>query len=416
MAAPARRNLPLADDARTVDRAWRPVYAVWEITLRCDLACRHCGSRAGHARPDELSTREALDLVRQMAELGVREVTLIGGEAYLRDDWLDIVRAVRAHGMQCSTTTGARGITDEVARSAKAAGIQSASVSVDGLRATHDRVRALDGSFDAAMRGLRAFRAAGIPVSSNTHIHRENVREIPELFERLVAEGIHAWLMQLTVAMGRAADEDSLVLEPYQVLEVLPMLARVKRRADEAKVRFWAGNNIGYFGPYEGILRASYPQGHMGSCGAGRTTLGIEANGDIKGCPSLPSSDYVGGNVRDASLRDIWERSSPLRFTRQRDEGDLWGHCAGCYYARHCLGGCTWTTHVLFGRPGNNPFCHHRALELLREGRRERLVRTEAAAGVPFDHGRYEIVEEAWPPGELERARALAQTGEGWLS
>jgi radical SAM protein with 4Fe4S-binding SPASM domain len=416
IAAPARRNLPLADDARSVDRAWRPVYAVWEVTLKCDLACRHCGSRAGHARPDELSTREALDLVAQMADLGVREVTLIGGEAYLRDDWLEIVRAIRERGMQCSTTTGARGITPEIARAAKDAGIQGASVSVDGLPETHDRVRALEGSFDAAMRGLRAFRAAGIPVTSNTHIHRQNVREIPELFERLIAEGIHSWLMQLTVAMGRAADEDSLVIEPYQVLEVLPMLARVKRRADEAKVRFWAGNNIGYFGPYEGLLRASYPQGHMGSCGAGRTTLGIEANGDIKGCPSLPSSDYVGGNVRDASLKDIWERSAPLRFTRGRTTDELWGRCAGCYYASHCLGGCTWTTHVLFGRPGNNPFCHHRALELLREGRRERIVRTQSAGGMPFDYGRYEIVEEAWPPDELERARALAQSGEGWLT
>jgi MoaA/NifB/PqqE/SkfB family radical SAM enzyme len=298
IAAPARRQLPLADDVRTVDRGWRPVYAVWEVTLKCDLACRHCGSRAGHARPDELSTEEALDLVRQMAELGVREVTLIGGEAYLRDDWLDIVRAVRTHGMQCSTTTGARGMTDEIARAAKAAGIQSASVSVDGLRPTHDHIRALDGSFDAAMRGLRAFRAAGIPVSTNTHINRINLREIPELFELLVAEGIHSWLMQLTVAMGRAADEERLLLEPYQVLEVLPMLARVKRRADQAKVRLWAGNNIGYLGPFESAIRASYPQGHMGSCGAGRSTLGIEANGDIKGCPSLPSADYVGGNVR----------------------------------------------------------------------------------------------------------------------
>ena len=78
-AAPSRRNLPLADDTRTVDRGWRPVYAVWEVTLKCDLACRHCGSRAGRARPDELSTAEALDLVSQMAALGVREVTLIGG-------------------------------------------------------------------------------------------------------------------------------------------------------------------------------------------------------------------------------------------------------------------------------------------------------------------------------------------------
>src|SRR5580704_1673390 len=116
LAAPARRNLPLADDARAVDRGWRPVYAVWEITLRCDLACRHCGSRAGRARPDELSTPEALDLVRQMAELGVKHVTLIGGEAYLRDDWLRIARAIRDHGMVPSMTTGARGMTREVAR------------------------------------------------------------------------------------------------------------------------------------------------------------------------------------------------------------------------------------------------------------------------------------------------------------
>jgi len=257
------------------------------------------------------------------------------------------------------------------------------------------------------MRGLRAFRAAGIPVSANTHINRLNLREIPEVFELLVAEGIHAWLMQLTVAMGRAADEERLILEPYQVLEVLPMLARIKRRADKAKVRLWAGNNIGYFGPYEGVLRASYPKGHMGSCGAGRATLGIEANGDIKGCPSLPSSDYVGGNVRDHALKDIWERSAALRFTRDRTEDELWGHCADCYYRSHCLGGCTWTTQVLFGKRGNNPFCHHRALELLAKGRRERVVRVERAGGMPFDYGKFEIVEEEWPSDELEAARAI---------
>lgn len=405
----------MADDVRKEDERWRPVYAVWEVTLRCDLACRHCGSRAGRARPDELSTVEALDLVRQMADLGVREVTLIGGEAYLRTDWLDIVRAVRDQGMHCTMTTGGRGVTEELARSARDAGLQGASVSVDGLRATHDRVRALAGSFEAALRALRAFRSAGIPISSNTHINRWNLREVPELFEGLVIEGIRAWLMQFTVAMGRAADEDGLLLEPYQVLEAIPMLARLRHRADEAKVKFWAGNNIGYFGPYENVLRGSYTNGHMGSCGAGRVILGIEANGDIKGCPSLPTSDYVGGNVRDYSLKDIWERSAPLRFTRRRSGDELWGHCAQCYYRDHCLGGCTWTTHVLFGRPGNNPFCHHRALELLREGKRERIVRTGTAEGGPFDYGRFAIVEESWPPRELERALDIARTGQGWL-
>src|SRR3954452_22176135 len=76
-AEPAKTRLRLADAVRPIDQRWQPVYAVWEITLRCDLACRHCGSRARRSRPYELDTKEALDMVAQMAELGVKEVTVI---------------------------------------------------------------------------------------------------------------------------------------------------------------------------------------------------------------------------------------------------------------------------------------------------------------------------------------------------
>src|SRR5678810_631028 len=76
---------------------------------------------------------------------------------------------------------------------------------------------------------------------------------------------------------------------------------RRTRRAAARRQRLWPGNDIGYFGPYETLLRGGMPRGHMSSCGAGRLTLGIEADGAIKGCPSLPSRDYVGGNVRDVA-------------------------------------------------------------------------------------------------------------------
>ena len=260
------------------------------------------------------------------------------------------------------------------------------------------------------MEGIAAIRAEGLQVSVNTQINRPNLHEIPELFELLVAAGVTDWQVQITVAMGRAADEPELLLEPYQMLWVLPMLARLKVRADAAGVRIHPGNNVGYYGPHEHVLRGNYPGRHRGSCGAGRSVLGIEASGDIKGCPSLPTADYVGGNVREQSLKDIWERSAPLQFTRTRTVDDLQGHCRTCYYAEECMGGCSWTTHVLFGKPGNNPFCHHRALELLRAGQRERIVRTEAAPGLPFDHGRFAIVEEPWPEEELGRARVLGAT------
>lgn len=416
LADPPRRRLPLAAQAREVDRSSRPTYAVWELTLRCDLACRHCGSRAGRARPEELSTEEALDLVGQMAALGVLEVSLIGGEAYLRKDWVTIATAIRDAGMEVNVVTGGRGFTQERAEQARSAGIRNISVSVDALETTHDLLRGVQGSYRSAMASLQAARDTGLAVAANTQIARPALREIEPLAEILADQGIYAWQVAMTVPMGRAADDPSLILEPYQVLEVLPMLVRIRERLAKRGIRLWPGNDIGYFGPYDSILRAHMPGAHMAPCGAGRATLGIEADGSIKGCPSLPTKDYVGGNVRDQRLVDIWERAAPLRFTRDRTVDDLWGRCRTCYYAEDCMGGCSWTSHVIFGKIGNNPFCHHRALELLKEGKRERLVLQTPAEGKPFDHGVFECVVEDWPVEELGRARALADSGQGWLS
>jgi radical SAM protein with 4Fe4S-binding SPASM domain len=395
---PGLRHLPLHAEARDVDRRWRPIYAVWELTLRCDLACGHCGSRAGRARPDELDTAGCLDLVAQMAALGVLEVTVIGGEAYLREDWLTIVRAVRDAGMQCSMTTGGRGLTAELARDAAAAGLQSASVSIDGNQATHDRLRGVTGAYRSALAAAGHIRAAGMGLSVNTQINRLSMRELPDVLETIIAFGARAWQIQLTVAMGRGADEPELLLQPEEMLELHPLLATLKRRCDEAGVALWPGNNIGYFGPFESVLRGGIARGHMSSCGAGCTTLGIEANGAIKGCPSLHTVPWTGGNIRDASLQEIWERAAPLRYMRDRTVDDLWGYCRTCYYADVCRAGCTWTGFSLFGKPGNNPLCHHRALEMRKQGKRERLVRVEAPPGEPFDHGLFEIIVEEITP------------------
>jgi len=215
--------------------------------------------------------------------------------------------------------------------------------------------------------------------------------------------------------MGRAADRPEILLEPYQMLEVVPMLARLKTRANEVGVFLWPGNNIGYFGPHEALLRDALPSCHRGACGAGRTTIGIESNGNVKGCPSLASAEFTGGNVREHALRDIWERAPRLGFMRARSRGELSGRCRSCYYADACLGGCSWTAHAVTGRPGDNPYCHHRALVLLREGLRERVVRRVAPPGRPFDTGAWDLVVEPWPERSYARAWAVANGHEAWL-
>ena len=255
-------------------------------------------------------------------------------------------------------------------------------------------------------------REAGLPMAVNTQVNRLSAPHLSEIGAMLEAEGVLRWRLQLTVPMGRAADRPEWILEPWRMIEVLDTLAEIQREVAERgraagvpaaqlmSVR--VSNNLGYYGPHEAALRSlpGRTQQFWAGCHAGQQVMGIESNGRIKGCPSLPTAPYVGGNIRDLSIGEIWEKTPELRFTRDRDSGELWGFCKSCYYAETCMAGCSFTAHCTMGRRGNNPFCYHRAATLKKQGKRERLVQVETAAGRPYDYGRFEIVQEAWVDGE----------------
>jgi radical SAM protein with 4Fe4S-binding SPASM domain len=386
----------------------KPVHVVWEITLACNLKCAHCGSRAGRPRNDELSTAECLNVVDELARLGTREITLIGGEAFLRRDWLEIIAAIAKKEILCGLQTGGRALTEDKIRSAAAAGLKSAGVSIDGLPDLHNQLRGVRSSYDQAIGALRNFRKYGLSGSVNTQITATVIPQLRELMHRIVEAGARLWQVQLTVAMGNAVENDHLLIQPYQINELMPLLAELHESGKSLGLRLVPGNNIGYFGPYEAAWRSiSEETSHWQECSAGSTTMGIEADGTIKGCPSLPTSSYRGGNVRDKSLHEIWQHSPQIRQTRERDESSLWSFCRACYYAGVCKGGCTWTTHSLLGRPGNNPFCHFRALGLDKLGLRETIRKVENAGGKPFDHGRFELMIEKKDGTPLENANDI---------
>jgi len=353
--------------------------------------------------------------VRQLAEVGIREVSLIGGEAFLRKDWLQLAEAITRQGMTCTMTTGGYGINAETAQKMQRAGIKAVSVSVDGLEKTHNGLRGRPQSYQFCLETMTNLKEAGILVGCNTQINRLSAPELPTLYQILRDQGMRAWQLQMTVPMGNAADNAEILLQPAELLEFYPLLARIVKRAYADEVLISSGNNIGYFGPYERLFRGGgNPQEWVfwQGCQAGLAVLGIEADGAIKGCPSLPTSAYTGGNIRQRSLRDLVENAPEITMNLEEDTSHLWGFCATCDYARVCRGGCSWTAHVFFDRRGNNPYCHHRALTLASRGLRERVRRTVAATGKPFDNGVFELIEEpleaAWPEPDSLRFTAAS--------
>jgi len=397
--------------SRTVTASERntPRYVVWEVTTLCDHACGHCGSRAWKARDDELDLTETLAVADQLAALGTKEVTLIGGEAYLFDGVLTLVRHLTDLGIRVSIQTGGWGITPELARELKKAGLRALGFSVDGTAETHDVLRAKEGSHARALAGIRIAREAGLVVASNTQVNRLTAPVLEETALLLKDAGVQVWRCQLTVPMGRAADAAEWLLEPWQMLDVMDTLGSLQIRfAEEAAAsgaglkglfNIVAGNNLGYYSPHEMILRSD-PGGaarHWKGCQAGVYTMSIESDGTIKACPSLPTAPYKAGNVRDVKLDEVWHTEPLLNFVQERDTSELWGFCAECEYGAICGAGCSFTTTCTMGRRGNNPFCYHRAKTLKDRGQRERLVQVMHAIGERYDFGRFETAVEDWP-------------------
>lgn len=385
-------------------RNFFPAYVVWELTLKCDQSCAHCGSRAGAVRADELTEDEALDLADQLIRMKPREVVLIGGEAYLHTGFFRILERLSSGGIQTTMTTGGRSVTKEIAELSVRSGLQAVSVSIDGLEASHDLIRRARGSFQSALNALHFFKEVGCTVSCNTNINRINMDDLEELYELLKKKGISSWQVQITTPLGRASDRPHLILQPWDLITIMPRLAELKKRAFADDILMMPGNNLGYFGPEEAGMRSLTPSGkdHWMGCQAGKFVMGIESDGGVKGCPSLQSVPYIGGNIRSKNLEELWSHSPELSFARNRTVEDLWGFCRSCPFASVCMGGCSFTAHSLFGKIGNNPYCHYRAKTLAKRNIRERLVLRKNAPDLPFDSGLFEIIEEPFDSPDLE--------------
>jgi radical SAM protein with 4Fe4S-binding SPASM domain len=343
-------------------------------------------------------------VVDQLAELGTREITLIGGEAYLRPDWVEVVRAISGRGISCTMQTGGRGLHTERLDAAVAAGLRSVGVSIDGPDDVHDALRGVRGSAAAAWRALSLCHERGLPTTVNTTVTPAALPRLEEMFEALIAAGVSTWQVGINVAMGRAADDPGQLLQPYELLDLMPRLAALARAGQPRGLLLMPGNTVGYFGPDEALLRhGGDARLHWTGCNAGRNSMGIESDGTIKACPSLPRADYTAGNVRERPIAELWNDSNGARYLRTRTVNDLWGFCRTCEHATDCLAGCAWVSHAFLGRPGNNPYCHHRALALQRRGLRERVERLRAPPGEPFDLGEFVLlVEPADGSGPVE--------------
>ena len=340
----------------------RPKHCVWELTPRCNLRCLHCASDLGEGRTrgDALTLAEALRVCRELRELDCENVVLSGGEALLRDDWESIATELVSLGINVSLISNGLLIDEAMARRIRRAGLCRVALSLDGLEATHNYIRRHPRSFARVWRAFAALKGEGLQVNIVTHVNRRNLAELDALEELMVEKRVDVWRLQLGSPVGRMAEHPELTVTPEELPAVAGFIVEAKQRG---RVFISVGDNVGYFSDHESELRrgaGESPFPFWCGCSAGCLTVGIESNGNVKGCLSLQSDRFIEGNLRDEPLAAIWRKPGNFAYTRGFTPENLHGACAGCEFGEICRGGCTFMAFGATGSPHDNPYCLYR--------------------------------------------------------
>lgn len=348
---------------------YTPVTAVWEVTMGCNMRCDHCGSACAEPLPDELTTKEALQVCDDMKALGLKWITLSGGEPLIRKDWPLLAGRLYRNGIIPNIITNGWLVTEQMVKTAEANGVETISISLDGVKNTHDAIRK-KGSYDKVISAFQVLNKMNHVSGANTTITKQNIEELEAIKEILLAHQVDLWQIQIGLPMGNLSKNRGIVIEPDSVDY---LLAFSYKTTLEGQIKVFPADCLGYFTRKETIVRqmsvgSTTPVVWQG-CNAGKRSFGLLHNGDVLGCTSIREKAFIEGNVRQRSLKDIWNDPRSFKWAREMKKSDLAGDCKTCRYGDICLGGCPNTRLTLNGSIyTENEYCaYHLAMHETRK-------------------------------------------------
>ena len=316
-----------------------PLALLAELSHRCPLRCPYCSNpleleRAGA----ELDTATWQRVLSEAAALGVLQVHFSGGEPLVRRDLAQLVRHATAAGLYTNLITSGvlldRGRMAELAQ----AGLEHVQLSFQDAEAGNaDRIAGLAGSHHKKLAAAALVREAGLPLTVNAVVHRQNLERLPEMIELALSLGAGRLEVAHVQYYGWA------LANRRSLLPTIEQLERATEAVERARVRLKGVLTIDYVVP---DYYARRPKACMG--GWGRLFLNVSPAGKVLPCHAAESlTGFEFPSVHAASLTDIWYRSDA--FNRFR--GTEWMHepCHSCERREIDWGGCRCQAFALTG-------------------------------------------------------------------
>jgi pyrroloquinoline quinone biosynthesis protein E len=343
-----------------------------ELTHRCPLQCPYCSNPLELDRAStELATDEWLRVLEEAATLGCMQVHFSGGEPTARRDLERLIEGAATCGLYSNLITS--GVLLDEARIGRLvqAGLEHIQISFqDSEPENANRIAGFAGH-RKKLEVAALVRAAGLPLTTNFVVHRQNIDRLGAMIELAVSLGAQRSEIAHVQYYGWALRNRTALIPTRDQLE------RATATVDAARVRLNGAMVIDYVVP---DYYAKRPKACMG--GWGRRFLNITPSGKVLPCHAAESIEgLIFDNVRERPLADIWRHSEA--FSRFRGKDWMPELCRSCDRAEIDWGGCRCQAFALTGD----------------------AARTDPACALSPDHAQIENIaaaESTAPPAQFQ--------------
>jgi pyrroloquinoline quinone biosynthesis protein E len=317
-----------------------PLAMLAELTHRCPLQCPYCSNPLALERAsNELSTAEWKRAIDEAAAMGVLQIHFSGGEPTARRDLEELVAHARAAGLYSNLITSGVLLDEGRLKALCDAGLDHVQLSFqDSEAAGGDRIGGFAGGHEKKLVVARLVRQAGMPLTLNFVVHRQNLHHLPALFDLAVELDAHRVEIAHVQYYGWALKNRAALMPTREQIE-----AAVKT-VDEARQRLKGILVIDAVVP---DYYAKRPKSCMG--GWGRQFMNISPSGRVLPCHAAESiTDLSFDSIRQRGLADIWQNSDA--FNRFRGTDWMPDPCRSCDRREIDWGGCRCQAFAITGK------------------------------------------------------------------
>lgn len=314
------------------------------LSYKCPLKCKHCYIDPEEEKQTELSSDEIKNIIDQLNETGVAEVSFGGSDPFLREDLLEIITYARRKDINVSLSTTGIFVNRILARKIFELGLKSIRISFDGsTEKSYDYLRG-KGSYRKAIRGIKILRDlfSEIPITMHSVISKYNLNEITALLKMSQKLRCNMWSIDFVKPVGQAKEQTQLLLTQDEAVSVINYIKKLSEHSSTPieipSLAYITNRNW----VYKGF-----------GCVAGNIYAYISPSGKVKPCVFL-QEDMKAENIKEKAFIEIWKRSPLFQKTRS-----LIGNktCKDCNYFKSCRGGCRYRSKLERNENTPDPYC-----------------------------------------------------------